>query len=1052
MKRVLSATTTLLFTLLLGLGAAGAAHAQGVTTSAISGRVTDQQGEPVPGAQIVATNTATGTEYRVVTRSNGRYLLPGMRPGGPYRIDVRALGYAALARTGVSLALSETAGFDFRLAPEAIALEGLTVTAESDNAIISKGRTGTSTVISDSAISRLPTITRDFTDFTRLTPQLSTAGAGTSAAGRNNRFNNIQIDGAVNNDLFGLAASGTPGGQAGARPITLEAIQEFQVVIAPFDVRQNGFTGAGINAVTKSGTNDFHGSAVFVGRNDQFVGNYQLPNGGESGDVDQFDESNIAGSLGGPILRDKLFFFVSGELTDRSAPLNAVAGAPSSDVTREEAQSLVDVLQNQYGYNPGAVDAVTLDRSSDYLFGRIDWNVNPNNRLTLRHNYVDALEDNLSRSRTSYNLGGAGYDFSSTTNSTVAQLNSSFGNGIFNELRLGYTTVRDQRLIAGEFPRVEVTFPSGRVQAGPDNFSGRNALDQDVFELTNDVTLPAGRHNIVVGTNNEFFQFSNLFVRNPFGSYQFTNLDSLRAASPSRYEYSYLQEGGNVNAEFPVRRYGVYVQDTWDASDRLTLTGGIRYDYTQLPDNPGFNQTVFDLLGVRSDAVPSSGLFNPRLGFNFDVTGDQTTQVRGGLGLFSGRTPYVWISNAYGNTGLDYVRFTCSRAGEVPQFVADPSNQPRSCAGSTSLAPNEINTVDPNFEQPQVFRTSLGLDRRLPFGFTGTLEGLYTKTVNDVRYENLTVTSPTGVAVEGRPQYERVNFASSGIGDVINVTNTDKGYTYSLTGSVERPFVDNWYLKAAYTYSQAKDISPLSSSQAISNFRFNPINGNPNRPALETSNFEIPHRLLLSGSYQATLLRRAPTDFSLIYVGQSGSPYSYIYGDDINGDGSFGNDLLFVPASTDQIRFAPFRAAGTNGPTDRGQLITPEESFANLDAFINDVECLREARGQVLDRNSCREPWTNRFDVRVAQTVPTLRGQGAQITLDILNFGNLLNSEWGLSQFVSNQSDSLLNPVRGSLGPDGRFTYQPFPAQDEVFSISNLGSRYQIQLGIRYTF
>ncbi|MGI9188667.1 MAG: carboxypeptidase regulatory-like domain-containing protein [Longimicrobiaceae bacterium] len=423
MKRTWFATLLCLFGLFaLPMGA----RAQGVTTAAVSGTVTGAEGAPLQGITITATNTATGTQARVVTRSDGRYLLSGLQPGS-YRLEARGLGYAPATRTGVNLALSQTEEVDFGLVSEALALEGLTVSAERSNDVISKGRTGASTVVNDSAIHRLPTITRDFTDFTRLTPQISTGGAGTSAAGRNNRFNSIQIDGAVNNDLFGLAASGTPGGQAGTKPITLEAIQEFQVVIAPFDVRQNGFTGAGINAITKSGTNELDGSFSFYGRNQDFVGNFNVPGTGEESDeVADFDESNFAGAVGGPILRDRLFFFVAGERTTRSAPVNTVVGTPSTGLSVAQAEQVADYLRTTFGYDAGAIGAVNLDRESTNLFGRLDFNINGSNRLTLRHNYVDAGDDNLSRGFT-YNLGNGGYRFSSTTNSTVGQLNSQIG-------------------------------------------------------------------------------------------------------------------------------------------------------------------------------------------------------------------------------------------------------------------------------------------------------------------------------------------------------------------------------------------------------------------------------------------------------------------------------------------------------------------------------------------------------------------------------------------------------------------------------------------------
>lgn len=1065
MKRRVRTAALLVWALVLGLAFPAATRAQGVTTSAVGGRITTQQGAGVADARVTVTNTATGAVSTVGTRSDGRYFIPGLQPG-TYRVQVTALGYGTQTREQVSLALGQTATYDFQVASEAVALEGITVVAENENAVISRGRTGASAVVSDSTLRRAPTITRDLQDFTRLVPQLavtnSTTGA-VSGGGRNNRFNQLQIDGTASNDLFGLSASGSPSGQAGAKAITLEAIQELQVVLAPFDVRQNGFTGASVNAVTRSGTNSFQGSIAGFNRNENLVGSFP-----SAPPLEEFDNTEIAGSFGGPILRDRAFFFLAGEGTTRTNPVNYVAGNdPATGITAAQAEEVRAYLQS-LGYDPGGVDPRDIERESLNLFGRLDFNLGTNNRLTLRHNYIDGAREDFSRSANSFSLGNAGYTQNSTTNSSVLQLNSAFGNGLFNELRLGYNRVRDHRSFdGGIFPRVVVNYGSRSVTGGTENFSGQNVLDQDAFEITNDLTIPFGAHTFTVGTNNEFSRFSNLFVRNPFGIYTFSNFAALQAGTPNRYEYSYLCRPGLPNcagqgeerAEFGVNRFSLYVQDRWDVRDNLQVTLGVRGDLASLPESPAENPAVLSLYGRSTGEVPGSTfLFNPRFGFNWDVRGDQVTQVRGGVGLFSGRTPYVWISNAYGNNGLDYVRFTCTNA-QAPAFVADPANQPTGCAGTTNATPNEINLIADDFKSPQVARYSLGIDRQLPFGLIGTLEGLYTQTIHDVLYQNLRVEiDPQGRTVEGRPRYQtRPSSATPGLGDVIDITNTDEGYAYNLTAQVQRPFRNGWDFSLAYTFSRAEDVNPLTSSQAISNWRFNLTQDNPNNPGLGRSDFDIPHRIVASTSYRVPLFRRASTDLSLVYVGQSGLPYSFRYNDDVNFDGSFGNDLLYIPASAADVRFEPFRAAGTNGANDRGQLITPQQSWENLDAFINGVECLRENRGQVLDRNACRTPWSNRFDFRLAQNIAPFGRQNAQVTLDILNVGNLLNEDWGRSQFVSNQAISLL-PLATAQGvsnaPDaaGHRVYQAFSPRTDVFTTSNLDSRYQIQLGLRYTF
>lgn len=1049
MKRGSLTAAPWLWALLLALLPAGVL-AQGVTTSAISGTVTNQQNQPVAGAQIVATNTATGAESRVVTRADGRYLLQGLAPGGPYRITARGLGYALGARTNVTLVLSQTARFDFVLAPEAVAIEGLTVEAER-NTVISRSRTGTATVVSDSAISRLPTITRDFTDFTRLTPQISTAGEGSNAGGRNSKFNSIQIDGAANNDLFGLNPAGTPGSGSDARPISLEAIKEFQVVLAPFDVRQGGFTGAGINAVTKSGTNEFEGTVTYFNRNEALVGNFVFEDGEESADFEDFKQNELGFSFGGPIIKDRLHFFLAGEVNRRSAPINNVAGTPTSNVPLDSVTRVAGILEDQYGYNPGATGSLPLKTDGDNLFGRLDWSINDNHRFTLRHNYLSGLKDDLARSNSTYYLGGSLFVRDNTTHSTVAQLNSTLGSSVFNEFRVGYSTINDERVPQDRTPSVRVFVGSGlSVFGGSEQFSGQNILEQDVLELTNDLTFARGQHNFTVGTHNEFFSFSNLFVRNAYGYYEFANPAALAAGTPNRYEYSYLLPEGNERAEFDVRQHSFYVQDQIDVSDRVTVTAGIRYDVVNFPEAPGTNpefatRFLADSItvggrpnlayGRSTGEIPSgNGLWNPRIGFNWDVNGDRSLQVRGGLGLFSGRTPYVWLSNAYGNTGLDYVRFTCTGAA-TPLYSEDPAAQPTNCAGATNPAANELNLADPDFELPQVFRASFAVDRDLPFGFIGTAEWLYTKTRNDVLYQELNLGTVTGY-VEGRPRYSgrRTNFFSN----VTDITNTDEGYNYSLTAQVQRPFRDGWDFSAAYTFTKARDVTSVTSSQAFSNWRFNPIDNNPNDPSLRPANFEVPHRIVASGSKKFEFLKNAPLDLSLIYTGESGRPYSYTYLGDVNNDGSNGNDLIFVPANESQIRFT-------------GTAESQAASWQNLNTFIEGVECLREARGEVLKRNACRQPWLNRFDVRLAQTVPTIRGQGVQVMLNVINFANLLNKDWGKSEFVTNQADQVLQ-TSSTANVNGRVTFQPFGAGRRVFNTSNINSRYQIQLGLRYSF
>ena len=1038
----------------LTLITAGPLVAQAVTTSALTGRVTTSAGNPLESVQIVVINLSTGTEQSVLTRSDGRYTFPGLRPGGPYRVEARGLGYGTEQVDQLFLALGQTERIDFVMAQQAIALEGIDVFGERAGAVISRGRTGTGSIITEREVTNSPTISRNFTDFVRLTPQVTASTPGTSAAGRNNRYNNIQIDGAVNNDLFGLAASGTPGGQADARPITLEAIQEFQVNLAPFDVRQGGFTGANINAITRGGTNEFRGTAAYFGRNDSFIGRFNDFAGNRSGAVGEFDQSDLAFSLGGPIVRDQAHFFVAGEISRRTNPYPAIVGEntgnPAGAITTGVIQEIEELVQSRYGFDVGTAGQFPRVTDSNNLFARVDVQLNPEHRLTLRHNWVDAIQDN-SYGGAGQNFGwsNSGYRFNSQTNSTVAQLNSNFGGGLFNEFRLGLTFVRDSRDIGTPFPRMRVDLGGpNNAQFGPDNFSGANALDQDVIEITNDLNFARGNHNFTVGTSNEFFRFSNLFVRNFYGSWRFGSMEAFRNQTPNTYEYSFLLPGGDERAEFPVRRWSLYAQDRWEATPELTLTYGARVDLTQLPQDPSSNEIVAQAdIGRRTNEVPSSALqFNPRVGVNWDVFGDRTTQVRGGLGLFSGRTPFVWISNAYGNTGVDYVRFTC-RGAEVPNFTADPDNQPSACAGgSATFAPNEINTVDPDYKFPQVFRMSAAVDRELGYaGMIGTLEGLYTRTLQDIKYQNLLIERDQAASVrEGREQY-RVNRIEAGpgeipVGEVIDIGNTSEGHAWNLTAQLQRPVVDGWGFNAAYTLSDAWDLNRGGSSQAISNWRFNPTAGDPNDLPVARSNFLIRHRILASSTVELDLLANSPTLLSLVYVGESGQRYSYVYNGDVNGDGQTSNDLIWVPANQNEIRFAS------------SDNLSAEQSWQNLAAYIESSECLRAARGSIIERGACNEPWHNQFDLRVSQQFQTFGTQRAELTLDVLNLGNLLNSDWGRKEFVPNETFNLISVSDESDVVDGRVLMQPFGQRETVNQIADLISRYQIQLGVRYSF
>ena len=655
----------------LGLPLSAAAQ----TTGTLSGAIRDQTGGVLPGASIVAVHTPTGTSYEAVTDANGHFEIPNVRIGGPYTLTATLSGFKDRAQNEIFVKLGTEAAVDFQMELQTVA-EQITVTAEV-NPIINPGRTGAGANLYRETMETLPSLGRGINDFARLNPYFQTdAGrGGLVVVGKNYRYNAIQIDGAVNNDLFGLSSTGQPGGGAGTNPISLDAVDEIQLVVAPFDVRLGGFTGGGINAVTRSGSNDFHGTAYYFFRNDSLVGNGPLDR-----PLAPFSNKQYGGSFGGPIARNKAFFFVTGEQTPRSSPSGySVTGSSGVGFGHEaEIQRVSDILKAKYGFDPGGLDEVTYARDGHKIFGRADLNLGKH-QLTLRHNWVQGRDEQFGTLSTLvYSLPNTLYGVTNETNSTVGQLNSTFGSRWYNELRLVYTRIRDFRDVPQQFPTVQVFFPDNTsVYAGTERSSHANSLDQDSFELTDDFTFFMGDHSLTVGTHNEFFKFANLFTQQLYGEYIFNSVDFLDQGLAQGYTRNYSRTSDPLEqARFGVRQWGFYVGDKWRAQPNLTLTLGARVDLPRFTDTPLANPLTVQLFGYATDEVPSPTQFSPRLGFNWDVRKDGRQQVRGGIGVFTGRTPYVWLSNNFIGTGIQFARLSVARnaANRIP-FIADPNNQ-----------------------------------------------------------------------------------------------------------------------------------------------------------------------------------------------------------------------------------------------------------------------------------------------------------------------------------------------------------------------------------------
>jgi outer membrane receptor protein involved in Fe transport len=1074
MYSVRSATARLLAVLaLVACAAVSTAFAQGVTSASVRGRVLDEAGSPIEGAVITATNVATGQRYLGRSRAGGQYNIENVALGR-YTLDARAIGYRPARVEGQRLALGQVAMVDLRLAPSAVELEAITVMEEAANPLISTARTGAASSISDSVILRLPTLNRNFTDFISNVPQV----VGTSVGGMNNRFNNIQIDGAVNNDLFGLGSTGTPGGNSGAVPISVEAVREFQVLIAPFDVRQGGFTGGLVNAVTRSGTNEFKGSVFGYIQNNSLIATYTDTTGLAYKPAD-FSRYQYGFTLSGPIVRDRLHFFTVVDLSRAStpAPLLGTIGADTTGgadsvgigIRLGTINRIRQISIDQYGFDPGDRLGATNKAPDTNILFKLSGQLGSSTHFDLSDNYVKASQDQYSHSPTNSSYGyepsASSYSIFNKQNSLRLNLGSTFGGRFTNELIVGYSTVRDFRTIPNNVPLIQIAGDrSGTyINIGGERYSTANILNQDIVEVTDNLTFPMGQHLFTLGTHNEFFKFMNVYFPNEQGVWSFANADAYAAGTPNRYVIALPtanRPDGPV-ARFSVKQYGVYLQDKWTLTPRLTLSLGLRYDKPSLP-TPAYNQkldSTFYVLrggtaatfapgnatGINSSSMSMAGTLSPRFGFNYDVTGNGATTLRGGVGVFTGRPAYVWVSNAFSNTGMEQATLTCSAAGTIPTFTVDPNNQPTQCAGGGAATPPTPSIVfyDPDFKFPQTLRFAFGVDRRLPWGLVGTFDFMFTRYINNYYLNdvNLKGVQSIGVGEGNRVMYGTINASTgsasparwtSSFADVLQHSNRSGDKAWSTTVQIQKRFSNGMEFGVGYSYQRAYDFITLGSSVANSNFRYTTLDGTLAKRNLRPSVYDRPHRFVANGSFSLPY----QINVGLQLTVQSGSPYGYTVSNDANADGLAGNDLVYVPLYSTDITL---RNAG---------------DWTRLDKYINNEPCLNSQRGHLMSRNSCRNPWQTFLNARVSKTISTFGGQSMEISADIFNlprlFGSILDNSWGIVNTTAGNENLTLLTLSGYSAAAQRGIYTlSLPVRRQV-SID--ASRWKMQFGARYTF
>ena len=1035
----------LFFSLLITLFSVVTVFSQ-ITTSKIQGVVSDDTSTGLFGANVIAKHMPTGTVAGTMTLEGGRYSLPNLRVGGPYTITFSFIGYRTIEYTDVYLNLGTALDIDVKLESDTAQLDEIVISGRKSTTFNSN-RTGAETSIGQRELTKLPTISRSASDFTRLDPSAS----GGSFGGRNDQFNSFTLDGSIFNNPFGLDAA-TPGGQTGAQPVSLDAIEQISVSTAPYDVTLSGFTGASVNAVTKSGTNKVSGTVYGYFRNQDLTGGKIK---GQNIFVPKLEQTQYGFSVGAPIVKDKLFVFVNFEedkRTDLGQSWLPNTGSGAINESRVLESDLMAVQSALYGlgYNTGAYEGFTHDSNSTKGILKLDWNINENNRLAVIYNFLDASSDKpahptaVNRRGPDFNtlqFENSGYQINNKIQSFLVELNSTLADNVTNKLQVGYTHFDDFRNPFSDPAPVINIYKDGSpyIIVGHEPFSINNKLDQKVFQITNNMNISKGNHNYTLGFSFEKFQFDNSFNLKGYGFDVFGNVD-INDFNAANYQQTFLDaqatfdsknmlpdgvdNGWNL-AETNVGQMAFYVQDEWNLNDDFKVSYGVRFDKPLyfdtskkaqkfidtensewfVPDieyiDPATGQsTIFDSTQMPSNKV----LISPRVGFNWDARGDKTFQVRGGTGLFTGRLPFVWIGNQVGGSDVFFYQ-----------------------------------VVDPDFKFPQVWRSSLGLDYRLEDGTVITTDLSYTKDINGVHVQNWGLDTPTGTlgGVDSRSIYTATDHATSFLGNAnaYVLTNSDKGRTFNASLKAQKSFVDGLYLMGAYNYLKSKDVNSIEAEITGDAFAFNPALQNVNDATLAYSKYGDTHRFIgvASKTWNYGSNDKWGTTVSTFFEYAQGGRFSYTYGGDINNDGSGGNDLIYIPTTSEisQMEFI-------GGSTTMGD---------DFDKFIEQDDYLSGRRGQYAERYGALAPWRGKWDMKIIQELKVSKDNTLQFSIDILNVGNMINSDWGIVQ-----QPNAVQPIGVSV-EGGTPTYSFSPELQKTFGYnSSLLSRWQMQFGLRYSF
>ncbi|MCP4442537.1 MAG: TonB-dependent receptor [Aureispira sp.] len=1050
----------LFFSLIAMISLHSLAYAQ-ITTGTIEGNIFDNTQEPMIGATIVATHQPTGTQYYQITQVDGSYNLVNLRTGGPYEVVVTFIGYEDYTQEKIYVSIGKETKLNITLQEKSETLTQVTVTVDKDDPF-SGAKDGASTRLSTKKIEGTPSLSRSLQDITRL----SSNGSQSSFGGTNYRFNNLSIDGVSNNDVLGFqepssgaggsVASGTPGALAGTQPISLDALEEVQVSLSPFDVRMGNFTGANINTVTRSGTNKFSGSIYAFGRNQWLTG---LSVDGERKAIPNYYDVNTGVRLGGPIIKNKLFFFANYEAALRSQPVQNVPGTSASNIPKGIVDQITGHLQDKYRYDPGSAEEVNIDQVSHKAFFRLDYNIAKKHQLTIRDNFVFAYADRLERGSSVFKYSSQGYRHYSRNNSLVAELKSSFNQNISNHLTIGWNNLNDNRTFDGEiFPHIEIGYnTSNNIFIGPYREASIYGLTINTVQLTDNFSLYYKKHKITIGTSNDFYSIQYRFLTAWNGRWEYKTVDDFLEDKPYRIRgvYNYENNDFEYNRNSPSANFGlilssIYVQDRYRFSDRFSITAGVRLDMQINLNKLPQNQEVLNTpqLASYSNKLGGSPQINPRLAFNWILDKSEKLQLRGGSGLFSGRIPFAWYAYAHYISGNSYGNIDIRPGGDTLSMT-------RNLADLRNLQPNltEINLIDDNFKLPREWRSNLAFDVKLPYDINLSLEGVFSKTVRSVLFKSVNLKDSTAqyTGADNRSYYlgssaeRKVN---DNFTNVFLLTNTNKGYQYNITFSASKKINEVFNTFISYTFGESKDLVNGVRNSMAANFNWNQAI-NSNNPDLTFSNFDIRHRLVANVSYLHKWSKNHESLINIIFTAQSGSPFSFVYAGDLNKDGSSKNDLIYIPKDASEIQFDDITDSQGNVVTSASQ------QWEQFSSYIQNNNYLKNRQGNYAERNGARTPWNTQIDLRLSHTIYFNRDKSEQrleISLDIINFANLLYHKWGLQNFVPNIRNTSYSLLDLERVENNQPVFQFNNPQETPWQIDPLNSRWQMQLGLRYSF